>query len=65
MVACYSSSELRTTVTGTFSSPRHHREVVGEPLQSTLADLLGYSVAHDEWPSWIDDLAAEIERSLW
>ena len=40
-------------------------EIVGEPLQSALAELLGYSVASDEWPEWIDDLAAEIERALW
>ena len=40
-------------------------EVVGQPLNSSLADLLGHHVAHEEWPSWIDDLAAEVERSLW
>ena len=40
-------------------------EIVGEPLQSTLAELLGFDVVHDSWPSWVDDCAAEIERSLW
>ena len=40
-------------------------ELVGRPLNSALAELLGYDVAHEEWPSWIDDLAAEIERALW
>ena len=45
--------------------PESGEEIIGKPLQTTLAKLLGYSVAHDEWPGWIDDLAAEIERSLW
>jgi hypothetical protein len=40
-------------------------EIVGTPLQSTLAELLGYEVAHEPWPDWVDDAAAEIERSLW
>jgi hypothetical protein len=40
-------------------------EIVGVPLQSALAELLGYEVAHQSWPSWVDDCAAEIERSLW
>jgi hypothetical protein len=40
-------------------------EIVGTPLQSTLAELLGYEVAHEMWPDWVDDAAAEIERSLW
>jgi len=36
---------------------------VGWPLNMTLADLLDYEVAHEEWPAWIDRLAEEIERS--
>jgi hypothetical protein len=36
-------------------------EIVGAPLNSTLAELLGYAVAHERWPVWIDDLAREIE----
>jgi hypothetical protein len=39
-------------------------EVIGWPLASTLADLLGYNVAHEDWPPWIDDLAREIESAL-
>jgi hypothetical protein len=39
-------------------------EIVGEPLQSTLAELLGFDVAGESWPRWVDDCAAEIERSL-
>jgi hypothetical protein len=38
-------------------------EIVGWPLNSTLAELLGYAVAHEEWPAWIDDLAREIESA--
>ncbi len=38
-----------------------YAEIVGRPLNSTLPDLLGYNVAHEEWPAWIDDLAQEIE----
>lgn len=34
---------------------------VGHPLNSTLAELLGWNVAHEEWPAWIDELAAQIE----
>jgi hypothetical protein len=45
--------------------PATSEEIVGEPLQSTLAALLGFPVAHDDWPSWLGDFAAEIERSLW
>jgi hypothetical protein len=40
-------------------------ELVGAPLQSALAELLGYAVARQSWPSWLDDCAAEIERLLW
>ena len=36
-------------------------EAAGHPLNSLLADVLGWNVAHEEWPSWIDDLAAAIE----
>ena len=36
-------------------------EIVGWPLNSTLAELLGYEVAREGWPQWIDQLAAEIE----
>jgi hypothetical protein len=33
---------------------------VGHPLNSTLADLLGWNVADEDWPTWIDELAARI-----
>ena len=39
-------------------------EIVGTPLGSTLAELLGYQVAREEWPVWIDDLASKIEDAL-
>jgi hypothetical protein len=39
-------------------------ELVGAPLNSALAELLGYRVAHERWPEWIDILAAEIEGSF-
>jgi hypothetical protein len=39
-------------------------ELVGTPLNSSLAELLGYRVAHERWPEWIDTLAAEIEATL-
>lgn len=29
-----------------------------------LADLLGYDVADEEWPGWIDDLASKLERDM-
>jgi hypothetical protein len=35
-------------------------ETVGFPLNSTLADLLGYRVAHEDWPGWIDRVADEL-----
>jgi hypothetical protein len=38
--------------------------VVGHPLNSTLADLLGWNVAHDEWPKWVDQLAQRIESGV-
>jgi hypothetical protein len=38
-----------------------HAEIVGWPLNATLAELLGYRIAHEEWPPWIDDLAQEID----
>jgi hypothetical protein len=34
---------------------------IGHPLNSTLADLLGWNVAHEEWPEWVDRLARKIE----
>jgi hypothetical protein len=39
-------------------------ELVGTPLNSALAELLGYRVAHEEWPEWIENLAIEIEGSV-
>lgn len=36
---------------------------VGRPLNSTLADLVGYHVGREYWPTWIDRLADEIRRS--
>jgi len=45
--------------------PATSEKIVGEPLRSALAALLGYSVAHEDWPPWLDNFAAEIERSLW
>ena len=44
--------------------PESDSQVLGSPLPSTLAALLGYDVAHDEWPEWIDQLAEEIEGNL-
>lgn len=35
-------------------------EIVGWPLASTLASLLGYDVANGEWPAWIDEAAREV-----
>jgi hypothetical protein len=29
-----------------------------------LADLLGYDVAHEEWPRWIDELANRLMRDM-
>ncbi len=37
-------------------------EVIGWPLPSTLAEALGYRVAHETWPEWIDRWAEEIEH---
>jgi hypothetical protein len=37
--------------------------IVGRPLNSALAELLGHDVAHAQWPTWIDDLAEEIEAT--
>jgi hypothetical protein len=39
-------------------------EIMGSELDVALADLLGYVVAHEEWPAWIDDLARRIEADL-
>jgi hypothetical protein len=36
---------------------------LGCPLESTLADLVGYDVAHDELPDWIGLMAREIEAA--
>jgi hypothetical protein len=36
-------------------------EIVGWPLNSALAELVGYQVAHEPWPKWIDDISHEIE----
>ncbi|MCD6020880.1 MAG: hypothetical protein K0R20_590 [Actinomycetia bacterium] len=41
-----------------------HADIVGQPLNSTLADLVGYNVAHEEWPAWVDDLAREIQAEF-
>jgi len=35
--------------------------IVGHPLNTTLAELLGWNVAHEEWPRWVDQLAQRIE----
>ena len=34
--------------------------LVGRPLNSALAELLGWKVAHEDWPLWVDELAAQI-----
>jgi hypothetical protein len=39
------------------------RRIVGWPLNSTLADLVGYHVGREDWPGWIDQLADEIQRT--
>lgn len=41
-----------------------HRRQSGGRSTSTLAELLGYAVAQQEWPGWIDDLAEEIEEAF-
>jgi hypothetical protein len=35
-------------------------QLSGWPLDANLADLLGYDVAHEDWPEWIDRLAKEL-----
>jgi len=35
--------------------------IVGHPVQSALAEALGYNVAQEEWPRWIGDVALQIE----
>jgi hypothetical protein len=35
---------------------------LGSPLAGCLAILLGYDIAHDEYPDWIETLALEVER---
>ena len=37
--------------------------LVGHPLNSTLAELLGFGVAHELWPGWVDRLARRIEAA--
>jgi hypothetical protein len=39
-------------------------EIVGQPLNAALADLVGYNIAHEEWPAWVDDLAREIQAEF-
>jgi hypothetical protein len=34
----------------------------GRLTGAMLADLLGYDVANEEWPVWIDELASRLER---
>jgi hypothetical protein len=36
--------------------------IVGHPLHSTLADLLGWAPAAEDWPARVDVLAKRIER---
>lgn len=38
--------------------------MVGHPLNSTLADLLGYRVGFEDWPGCIDEFAQRIERNF-
>jgi hypothetical protein len=37
---------------------------IGHPLDSTLAEFLGWKVAHEGWPRWINQLAEQIESDL-
>ena len=32
----------------------------GWTLNGAIADLVGYDIAHEEWPTWIDRWADEI-----
>jgi hypothetical protein len=36
------------------------REIIGLPLNSTLAELLGFRLGQEEWPAWIDRIADQI-----
>jgi hypothetical protein len=36
----------------------------GRLTREMLADLLGYDVADEEGPAWIDELAATLERDM-
>ena len=36
----------------------------GRLTGAMLAELLGYDVAHEDWPTWIDDLAVTSERDM-
>lgn len=36
-------------------------QIVGRPLNSAVAELIGYHVAQEEWPDWMDQLVARIE----
>jgi hypothetical protein len=38
-----------------------HTETVGWPLTPTLAEVVGYDIANEDWPAWVDDLAREIQ----
>jgi len=38
--------------------------LIGHPLNSALAELLVWNVAHEEWPGWIDELAARISEDV-
>jgi hypothetical protein len=49
-------------VIGSLDAPEE--TVVGSPLPSSLAAVLGYDSAHDRWPGWVDRLAGEIEDTL-
>ena len=34
--------------------------LIGHPLNSALAELLGWNIAHEDWPEWINEIAARI-----
>jgi hypothetical protein len=36
----------------------------GVPLNSCLAEVLGFDIVHVGWPDWVDDLADEIAAAL-
>jgi hypothetical protein len=33
---------------------------IGHPLDSNLAEVLGWDIAKDDWPTWVDQLAERI-----